>query len=374
MKSQPMKFTITAQTLLTELAFLSSVAERKSTMLSLQYLSIVSQDAKTLKISATDIDVTLSCEIETLISQPGAILVPAAKLLAITKSVPKAADMTFQSLPDGGAKLTCERTSFKLQAPQFDSFPQIVEPQNGTINIPTDIFANMITSTIFAITQEESRYTLSGAKLEIDQTSLRMITTDGHRLVKSENSSITTEQAISLIVPRKALAELAKISAAHNGHLSLAADENHIYFQAGPRSLTARLLFGQFPNYEMVIPKNNSHSFNVDISAFRETLKRISLMADERSHSIRMDIKPSQLTFSASTPNDGEAVENVPIDFEGEETAIGFNSQYLLEAYSSLSSNQATMSFKDGNSQVMVVPATPTLNQVCNVIMPLRLN
>lgn len=373
MKSQPMKFTITAQTLLTELAFLSSVAERKSTMLSLQYLSIVSQDAKTLKISATDIDVTLSCEIETLISQPGAILVPAAKLLAITRSVPKTADMTFQSLPGGGANLTCERSTFKLQAPDFDSFPQIVEPQKGNVDIPADIFANMITSTIFAITQEESRYTLAGAKLEIDQTSLRMITTDGHRLVKSENKNITTEQTISLIVPRKGLAELAKISAAHSGNISIAVDENHIYFQTGSRSLTARLLTGQFPNYEMVIPKHNSNSFNVDVSTFRETLKRISLMADERSHSIRMDIKPNQLTFSASSPNDGEAIENIPIDFEGEETAIGFNSQYLLEAYSSLNSAQATMSFKDSNSQVMVVPSTPTLNQLCNVIMPVRL-
>lgn len=368
-----MKFVIKAQTLQTELAFLSGVADRKNTIPVLQYLSIVSENDTTLKISATDLDVTLSCQVEAIVSQQGSILVPAAKLLAITKSFPKTADITFQSLNDGGAKLTCERANFKLQAPGFDSFPELTEPRKGAIDIPTNIFSSMITSTIFAITQEESRYTLSGAKVEIDQTSLRMITTDGHRLAKSENKTITTEKSISLIIPRKALAELAKISAAHPGNLSMAADENHIYFQAGSRSLTARLLAGQFPNYEMVIPKNNNHSFTVNVSAFRETLKRVSLMADERSHSIRMDIRPNQLTFSASTPDDGEAIENVPIEFEGEETAIGFNSEYLLEAYGSLSSDQATMSFKDGNSQVMVVPATPTLNDLSSIIMPLRL-
>jgi DNA polymerase-3 subunit beta len=368
-----MKFVIKAQTLQTELAFLSGVAERKNTIPVLQYLSIVSENDTTLKISATDLDITLSCQIEAIVSQQGFILVPAAKLLAITKSFPKTADITFQSLNDGGAKLTCERANFKLQAPGFDSFPEIKEPRKGAIDIPTNILSNMITSTIFAITQEESRYTLSGAKVEIDQTSLRMITTDGHRLAKSENKTITTEKSISLIIPRKALSELAKISAAHPGNLSMAADENHIYFLAGSRSLTARLLAGQFPNYEMVIPKNNNHSFTVNVSAFRETLRRVSLMADERSHSIRMDIKPNQLTFSASTPDDGEAIENVPIEFEGEETAIGFNSEYLLEAYGSLSSDQATMSFKDGNSQVMVVPATPTLNDLSSIIMPLRL-
>jgi DNA polymerase-3 subunit beta len=370
-----MKFVINAQTLQTELAFLSGVAERKNTIPVLQYLSIVSEDDTTLKISATDLDVTLSCQAEAIISQQGSILVPANKLLAIGKSFPKTADITFQSLPGGGANLTCERANFKLQAPAFDSFPELTKTQTGAIDIPTDIFSSMITSTLFAITQEESRYTLSGAKVEIDHTSLRMITTDGHRLAKSENKTITTKQPISLIIPRKALAELAKISAAHDGNLSMASDENHIYFQVGPRSLTARLLAGQFPNYEMVIPKNNSHSFTVNVSAFRETLKRVSLMADERSHAIRMDIKAGQLTFSASTPDDGEAMENVPIEFDGEEeTAIGFNSGYLLEAYGSLNSEQATMSFKDGNSQVMVVPATPTLNQLSSVIMPLRLS
>jgi DNA polymerase-3 subunit beta len=232
----------------------------------------------------------------------------------------------------------------------------------------------MIASTIYAITQEESRYTLSGAKVEIDESSMRMITTDGHRLAKSENKEITSKTTIDVLIPRKALAELAKICSAHEGTLRFTTDPNHIYFQVGSRSLSARLLSGQFPNYEMVIPKANDNSFATDVTAFREAVRRVSLMADGRSHAIRLDIKAGQLNFSASTPDDGEALESIPIDFNGEETSIGFNSQYLLDSYNALGHQDlVTLSFKDGNSQVMLVPGAALANHSLAVIMPCRL-
>jgi DNA polymerase-3 subunit beta len=369
-----MKFTINAQTLQTELAFLSGVSEQKNTIPVLQNLSIVSDGNSTLIISATDLDVTLSCKAEAIVSKPGSILVPMGKLLAITKSIPKTADITFQALENERVKLTCERANFTLIAPAFDSFPEIKNSPEAAIEIPANIFSSMINSTLYGITQEESRYTLSGAKVEIDDQSMKMITTDGHRLAKSENTTVTSKDKIDVLIPRKALAQLAKISAVHDGSVSFASDTNHIYFQVGTRSLSSRLLTGQFPNYEMVIPKNNPNSFAMNISQFRETLKRVALMADERSHSIRMDIKPNQLTLSASTPDDGEAIEHIPIEYDGEETAIGFNSEYLLDSYGSLNgSQQATMSFKDGNSQVLIEPTTPTTNSVIAIVMPLRL-
>jgi DNA polymerase III subunit beta len=370
-----MKFIINAQTLQTELAFLSGIVANKSnTIPVLQNIIIASENVSSLKISGTDLDVSLSCQTEAAVSEPGTILVPMGKLLAITKTLPKTADMTFQSLENGGAKLTCERASFKLMAPEFEAFPEIQEPKEGAIEIPTDIFSNMIASTIYAITQEESRYTLSGAKVEIDESSMRMITTDGHRLAKSENKEITSKTTIDVLIPRKALAELARICAAHQGTLRFTTDPNHIYFQVGSRSLSARLLSGQFPNYEMVIPKANDNSFATDVTAFREAVRRVSLMADDRSHAIRLDIKAGQLNFSASTPDNGEALESIPIDFNGEETSIGFNSQYLLDSYNALGHQDlVTLSFKDGNSQVMLVPGAALANQSLAVIMPCRL-
>lgn len=380
----PMKFSINAHTLQTELNLISGVEDRRRTIPVLQNLSIVSDGPTSLKITATDLDVTLASQVEAVVSQPGSILVPLARLLDIVRTFPKTADISFQALDQGGAKITCERAKFTLVAPEFNAFPELPKTNDGEIEIQADTIASMIASTIFAITQEESRYTLSGAKLEIDQFGLRMVTTDGHRLAKSEVNTTTAKNPLDVLIPKKALAALKKICAAHDGPLKLATDENHAYFHVGSRILTARLLFGQFPNYQMVIPKDNNQSFTTNAALFRETLRRVSLMADERSHAVRLDIKTNSLRFHASHRDEGEAVEDLPIALETAAAAagttekhntlsIGINCEYLLDALGSITSEQATMSFKDQNSQIMIFPATPTPIQVSNVVMPMRI-
>src|SRR5262249_31521237 len=162
---------------------------RRNSIPVLHNLRIVTEDATTLKLTASDLDVTLTSQVEVAVITPGSILVPIGKLLAITRTLPKTADISFQALEQGGAQVTCERASFKLVAPEVNSFPELPKSCEGAIQIQAGTIASMITSTIFAITDEESRYTLSGAKLEIDQNSLRMVTTDGHRLAKSEDKT-----------------------------------------------------------------------------------------------------------------------------------------------------------------------------------------
>ena len=378
----PMRFSVNAHTFQKELSLISGVEDRRRSIPVLQNLSIVSDGPMRLKITATDLDVTLTCQTEAVVSQPGSILVPMARLLDITRTFPKTADISFQALEQGGAKITCERAKFTLVAPEFDSFPELPKTNEGEIEIPAETIAGMIASTIFAITEEESRYTLSGAKLEIDQTGLRMVTTDGHRLAKSEVNTTTAKNPLGVLIPKKALGALRKICAAHDGPLTFATDENHAYFHVGSRVLTARLLFGQFPNYEMVIPKDNNRSFTTDVALFRETLRRVSLMADERSHAVRLDIKTNTLRFHATNRDEGEAVEDLPIALETaaagttekhDTLSIGINCEYLLDALGSISSDQATMSFKDQNSQVMIFPASRTPIQVSNVVMPMRI-
>jgi DNA polymerase-3 subunit beta len=312
------------------------------------------------------------------------MLVPLKKLLDITKTLPRTADISFQALEQGGAKVTCERASFKLVAPEFDSFPELPKPCEGAIQIPASTIASMITSTIFAITDEASRYTLSGAKVEIDQQSLRMVTTDGHRLAKSEDKTTTAQNPIEVLIPEKALATLAKLCAAHDGPLTFTADENHAHFNVGSSVLIARLLYGQFPDYKMVFPKDNTRSFTADVALFRDTLRRVSLMADERSHSVRLDVKTNgTLTLVAANSEGGQAVEDLPISLQGDATApsdagdvalsIGFNGTFILDALASLNADQATMTFKDGNSQVMILPTIPSTIEVANVVMPMRI-
>ena len=379
-----MVFKIKVQALLTQLALMSGVEDRRNSIPVLNNLSIQSVNPVTIKLTATDLDVTLTCQAEAEIIEPGSMLVPLKKLLDITKTLPRTADISFQALEQGGAKVTCERASFKLVAPEFDSFPELPKPCEGAIQIPASTIASMITSTIFAITDEASRYTLSGAKVEIDQQSLRMVTTDGHRLAKSEDKTTTAQNPIEVLIPEKALATLAKLCAAHDGPLSFTADENHAHFNVGSSVLIARLLYGQFPDYKMVFPKDNTRSFTADVALFRDTLRRVSLMADERSHSVRLDVKTNgTLTLVAANSEGGQAVEDLPISLQGDATApsdagdvalsIGFNGTFILDALASLNADQATMTFKDGNSQVMILPTIPSTIEVANVVMPMRI-
>jgi DNA polymerase-3 subunit beta len=379
-----MVFKIKVQALLTQLALMSGVEDRRNSIPVLHNLSIQSVNPVTIKLTATDLDVTLTCQAEAEIIEPGSMLVPLKKLLDITKTLPRTADISFQALEQGGAKVTCERASFKLVAPEFDSFPELPKPCEGAIQIPASTIASMITSTIFAITDEASRYTLSGAKVEIDQQSLRMVTTDGHRLAKSEDKTTTAQNPIEVLIPEKALATLAKLCAAHDGPLSFTADENHAHFNVGSSVLIARLLYGQFPDYKMVFPKDNTRSFTADVALFRDTLRRVSLMADERSHSVRLDVKTNgTLTLVAANSEGGQAVEDLPISLQGDATApsdagdvalsIGFNGTFILDALASLNADQATMTFKDGNSQVMILPTIPSTIEVANVVMPMRI-
>src|SRR5205823_640671 len=168
-----------------------------------------------------------------------------------------------------------------------------------------------------------------------------------------DRKQVTAAETIELLVPKKALTELSKITNGHEGPLSFSTDENHIYFQAGSRTLISRLVYGQFPNYEMVIPKENHQVVTTSATAFREAIKRIALMAEERSRAIKLEIKPNEIRISAQSPDEGEGAETIPAEYEGEEITIGFNSNYLLDYYRLFQNGSLIkMELKDANSQI----------------------
>lgn len=370
-----MKFIVTNETLQVELALLSSVAGGKSNSIPvLQNILIESIDDSSLKLTSSDLDVTLYCQAEARVKEPGKVLLPLAKLLAITKTLPKTADLNFRSIDSGGANLTFERAAFKLLGPDAGQYPELPEVKASSITIPANAFRSMIESTIYAITQEESRYALSGAKVEINKDGMRMVTTDGHRLALIDSKEVTAAETLELLIPKKALTELSKITNGHEGHLSFSTDENHIYFQVGTRTLISRLIYGQFPNYEMVIPKENNLIVKMSAAAFREAIKRIALMADERSHAIKLEIKQNEIRITAQSPDEGEAAETIPAEYDGEEITVGFNSNYLLDYYRLFQNGTAIkMELKDGDSQIRMQPAEPTDAAPVSIIMPMRI-
>jgi DNA polymerase III subunit beta len=244
------------------------------------------------------------------------------------------------------------------------------------MKMPAEFFKSFIDRTIFAITQEESRYTLSGAKFILDKSGAKMVTTDGHRLAyiaRQDLGKNASKEAIDALIPRKTLAELTKLTANYEGEINLGADENHIYFEVGPRLLISRMLSGQFPNYEMVMPKSNDKSVVFDNTSLNQAIRRVALMADDRSHAIRFHLTPNQLQISSQNAEEGEARETVATEYDGDVVEIGFNAQYLQDYLNVVGEGQVAFEFKDGNSQAQLRPVTAADYEYKYVVMPMRI-
>src|SRR5882724_2784155 len=370
-----MQFVVSKQNLQKELGFVQGVVEKKNTIPVLSNILIESVGENTIRFTGTDLDVTIRCDMDAEdISTPGSICVQARKLFEIARLLPDA-PVTFKKEDNDWVTVTCDKTRFKMVGVAKDAFPEVPNSKSTPTKISASVMKVFVDRTIFAITQEESRYTLSGAKFILDDTGAKMVTTDGHRLAYVERKGVSKNgsDSIDTLIPRKTLAELTKLTAGYEGDINLGMDENHIYCEVGPRLLISRMLYGQFPNYDMVMPKNNDKSVQFDSTLLNSAIRRVALMADERSHAIRFHLEPNQLVISAQNAEEGEARETVQTDYNGEETDIGFNAQYLQDFLNVIGDGAVAFEFKDGNSQAQLRPAEGGEYEYKYVVMPMRL-
>ena len=371
-----MQFVVSKQSLQKELGFVQGVVEKKNTIPVLSNILIESIGESTIRITGTDLDVTIRCDMDAeSITAGGAICVQARKLFEIARLLPDA-PVSFKKEENDWVTVKCDRSKFKLVGIAKDAFPEVPQFKSAPTKISADILKNFIDRTIFAITQEESRYTLSGAKFILDDTGAKMVTTDGHRLAYVERKEVVKDGShdnIDTLIPRKTLAELTKLTSGFEGEISLGMDENHIYFEVGPRLLISRMLYGQFPNYEMVMPKNNDKLVEFDSSVLNQAIRRVALMSDERSRAIRFHLEPNQLVISSQNAEEGEANETVQTDYAGDQTDIGFNAQYLQEFLNVIGEGKIAFEFKDGNSQAQLRPTNGSEYDYKYIVMPMRI-
>jgi DNA polymerase-3 subunit beta len=370
-----MKFTIDRDTLQKELTFVQGVVERKNTIPVLANVLIESAGTDSVRISGTDLDVTIHTNaIVEQMAAEGSICVPARKLFDIARLLP-AGSVTFTRTDNDWVIVQSASSTFKLPGIAKETFPDLPAFKATPLSINASLLKTLIDESIFAITQEEGRYTLSGAKLEIENGRARMVTTDGHRLVKVDaDSAVKTETngLLEALIPRKTLAELTKVVAGFDGDVNFGMDENHIYFQVGTRTVISRMLAGQFPNYEMVLPKNNDNTVTFGRVALNQALKRVALMADDRSRSIVLEISEDQTVISAQSPEEGEGSEVVTSKLAGANVKIGFNASYLQDVLNCLSSEEVIFTFKDPHTQTEFRPAIENGHRFCGIVMPMR--
>jgi DNA polymerase-3 subunit beta len=393
-----MEFVIKQSALKEELGFVQGIVEKKSTIPVLSNILIESVGDSTIRIVGTDLDVTIRCEAEAEIKQAGAMCIQARKLFDIVRLL-DSGDVHFTKEENEWVKMSCGKSKFRLAGVNRDQFPEVPSFKSAPLKLSAEIFNHFIHNTAFAITNEQSRFTLSGAKFMIDNGTARMVTTDGHRLAfiqKYLGEGVT--ETMDALIPKKALMELVKISRDAAGEISFGEDPNHIYFEVDGRLLITRKLSGNFPNYEMVIPKDNDKVVTFESDAMKNALRRVSLMADERTRSVKITIRTGEIEIGAQSSEEGEASEKVAAEYNGEEIQIGFNSQYLQEFLnvvgaadtSEATSEQETdgetvrvketggkprisFEFKDGNAQTQMRVAGDSSYDYKYIVMPLRI-
>lgn len=387
-----MEFVIKQSALKEELGFVQGIVEKKSTIPVLSNILIESVGEGTIRIVGTDLDVTIRCEASADIKQSGSMCIQARKLFDIVRLLENQ-DVHFIKEENEWVKLSCGKSKFRLAGVSRDQFPEVPEFRSTPLKLSAKVFNHFIQHTSFAITQEQSRFTLSGAKFMVGDGMVRMVTTDGHRLAFIEKPE-SIDGTMDALIPKKALIELTKISRDSNGEVSFGEDPNHIYFEVDGRLLITRKLSGTFPNYEMVIPKSNDKTTTFDAEEMKAAIRRVSLMADERTRSVKLNIKSGEIEVS-STADEGEANEVISADYQGEEVTLGFNSAYLQDFLNVVSVNEAeaaqetendgetvrvkdsrlrlAFDFKDSNAQTLIRLANDTTYDYKYIVMPLRI-
>ena len=243
-----MEFVIKQSVLKEELGFVQGIVEKKTTIPVLSNILIESVGENTIRIVGTDLDVTIRCDAEADIKKSGAMCIQARKLFDIVRLLDDA-DVHFTKDENEWVKMTCGKSNFRLAGVSKDNFPEVPSFKSAPMKLSAEIFNHFINNTAFAITNEQSRFTLSGAKFMIDGDTARMVTTDGHRLafIEKHLSENAQTEAMDALIPKKALMELTKIARDANGDVSFGEDANHIYFEVEGRLLITRKLSGTFP-------------------------------------------------------------------------------------------------------------------------------
>jgi DNA polymerase-3 subunit beta len=367
-----MEFTVSKADLVRELGLSQGVVEKKTTI---PILSNVLLEAKGDRIilTATDLELGIRCSCPARIKKEGAGTIPARKLLDYVRLLPDA-DLTIKFLDNHWASLTCGRSKTKIAGMSRESFPELPVMPAAIAEIPVKQLSAMISRTMFAISMEESRFTLNGALLLLKDEMVTMVATDGHRLAFVE-MALPGQQGYRALIPRKAMGEIVKLAdeGAIDTKVTVTGDDNHLFFQFGERLLITRKLTGNFPDYERVLPKENTNIAKLEKAEIRSAIERVAQFADERSRAIRVQFLPGEVKVFASSVEMGESEETVTSEYSGPELEIGFNAQYLLDFFRATSQDHVVFALKDQKSAGELRPSTEGPEQYRYVVMPMRI-
>lgn len=372
-----MEFTVSKSDLVRELSLSQGVVEKKTTIPILSNVLLEAAGDR-ITLTATDLELGIRCSCPARVKKEGAGTIPARKLLDYVRLLPEG-DVNMKFLENHWANITSGRSRTRIAGMSRESFPELPQMPEPIAEIPVKTLASMIARTAFAISMEESRFTLNGALLLMRPEGLTMVATDGHRLAfvqAAPADSGNLDKAFRALVPKKAMAELVKLAddAAPDAKAVFAGDDNHLFFSLGQRLLITRKLTGNFPDYERVLPKDHALTATLQKDEIRSAIERVAQFADERSRAIRVQFTNGEVRVFSSSVETGESEESVPSEYQGPDLEIGFNAQYLLDFLRAIPQDHVAFELKDQKSAGEMRPAGESIpDQYRYVVMPMRI-
>lgn len=368
-----MKFNVSSNDLNQGLSAVIGAVPAKATLPILETILFESENGR-LKLTATDLEISIVEYLSADIEVEGAVAIPARRLLETLRQLPNI-PVSFSVDDRQNIQFRTDKGTYKLVGEESGDFPEVPDMSDGTtLETTTELIQRAIQKTIFAVSNDDLRPAMMGVYFDIDKDESKFVATDGHRLVKYKNSELTCGTRLTFIIPEKALNLVVK--ALDGKECELAVSEDHVRFKSGNTIVITRLINEQYPNYESVIPRENDKVLHVSKDQMLATVRRVSIFSSTTTRQIRLELSPDKLTIRAEDLDmSSEARETVTCDYSQDEMEIGFNAKYLADVLNNVDGNDVRFEFSSPNRAGIVKPSELNENEeVLMLVMPVMLN
>jgi len=372
-----MHFTVEKEVFLKGLGRVQGIVEKRNTIPILSNVLIEGNDGE-IHLTATDLEVGMRATYPATVKIPGKVTVSAKKIHEIIKELPEK-EISFLSKDNSWIEIRCGKSIFNIVGLSADEFPYFPKAEDGNFfPIKSNLLKEMIEKTFFSISTDESKYNLNGIYFktieENGKNLLRMVATDGHRLatIQREIKNTKIDQLEKgVIFPRKGIFELKKIADEGDTEISMGFMDNNAVVKKEQTIVVMRLVDGEFPDYNRVIPKNNDLNIQISQDIFLHALRRMSILSSEKSRGVKIILKNGLMEVSSSNPELGDAREDIEVVYEGPEVTIGFNARYLIDILQAQGGDQVILQIKDNLSPGLIRAKGD--DDFLAVVMPMRL-
>jgi DNA polymerase-3 subunit beta len=362
-------FTIEKATLVSAMGLLSRVVEKRNTIPILAHVRLA-LDGNALTITATDLDMEAKTTVAVQSAAKGTTTMDGHMLYDVARKLADGAMISVAWDESSQAKITAGRARFTMNRLPAEDFPDLsAGDMTNRITMPAETLSQMLSLCSHAISTEETRYYLNGIYLHEREGKLIAVATDGHRLARMENAAPEHSAGMpGVLIPRKTALELVKMLG--KDEITLELSPQKIRVTQGPTTLTSKLIDGTFPDYERVIPRNNSNHMLVKVKDMAQAVSLVELVSHEKSRGCKFDMEPGRLTLSMRNPDAGDAEEELRVDYKGAPMIVGFNSKYVADMLSTMGGEDVTLSFETAGSPCLVTGGAH--DNLTIVLMPMR--